>query len=150
MAIESLNKAPSSFIQFKAIEILLHLHNIDNQMFSMIEADFDQYTQTLDENNSTDSSEKFQRLLTFVKEKYLEDLKILRSDIGKEKKGKAKEKSLNQDSYLKKEQKTNFNILDVIADGMTCPISIEPMDQLCILKLEVGTGQKNLNRLITD
>ncbi|PKK66275.1 TPR-like protein [Rhizophagus irregularis] len=29
LAIESLNKAPSSFIQFKAVEILLHLHNID-------------------------------------------------------------------------------------------------------------------------
>src|SRR6266511_1311595 len=83
LAIESLNKAPSSFIQFKAIEILLHLYNIDNQMFSMIEIDFDQYTQKLNENNSTaNSSENFQKLLTFVKEKYLEDLKILSDDIG--------------------------------------------------------------------
>ncbi|RIA82129.1 hypothetical protein C1645_835876 [Glomus cerebriforme] len=71
-----------SFIQFKAIEILLHLHNIDNQMFSMIETDFDQYIQKLNENNSTtDSSEKF-------------------------------------------------------PDEMTCPISIEPIDQLCIFKCQ--------------
>ncbi|RIA85904.1 hypothetical protein C1645_830133 [Glomus cerebriforme] len=68
LAIESLNKASSRFIQFKAIEILLHLYNIDNQMFSMIETDFDQYTQKLNENNSTtDSSEKFHNLLIFFK-----------------------------------------------------------------------------------
>jgi hypothetical protein len=62
LAIESLNKAPSSFIQFKAIEILLHLHNIDSQMFSMIEDDFDQYIQKLNENKSADLSVKFQNL----------------------------------------------------------------------------------------
>ncbi|RIA81417.1 hypothetical protein C1645_837049 [Glomus cerebriforme] len=36
MAIESLNKTPNSFIQFKAIEILLHLYNIDNELFGKI------------------------------------------------------------------------------------------------------------------
>ncbi|CAB4410399.1 unnamed protein product [Rhizophagus irregularis] len=78
LAIESLNKAPSSFIQFKAVEILLHLHNIDSKMFSMIDDDFDQYIKELNKNNkSSDFSEKFQNLLLFIKEKYLEDLKIL-------------------------------------------------------------------------
>ena len=33
LTIESLNKASSSFIQFKAIEILLHLYNINNESF---------------------------------------------------------------------------------------------------------------------
>ncbi|GET58262.1 hypothetical protein GLOIN_2v1876362 [Rhizophagus irregularis DAOM 181602=DAOM 197198] len=56
-AIESLNRAPSSFIQFKSTELLLHLYNINSEMFSMIEIDFDQYTQKL--------------------KKYHEDLKIL-------------------------------------------------------------------------
>ncbi len=60
LTIESLNRAPNSFIQFKATEILLHLHNIDNELFSMIELDFDQYTQKLKDNNSlTNHSEKF-------------------------------------------------------------------------------------------
>ena len=36
-------------------------------MFSMIEIDFDQYTQKLSENNLEDSLEKFRNLLTFVK-----------------------------------------------------------------------------------
>jgi len=40
LTIESPNKAPSSFIQFKAIEILLHLHNVNGELFSMIEIDF--------------------------------------------------------------------------------------------------------------
>ncbi|RGB29984.1 hypothetical protein C1646_765923 [Rhizophagus diaphanus] len=97
LAIESLNKAPSSFIQFN-------------------------------ENNLEDSLEKFRNLLTFVKEKYNEDLKILSNNTekGKEEKGK----SLNQNSYLKEKQTSNSNILDVIADEITCPINSEPTDQL--------------------
>ncbi|PKK59644.1 hypothetical protein RhiirC2_871207, partial [Rhizophagus irregularis] len=128
LAIESLNKAPSSFIQFKAVEILLHLHNIDSKMFSMIDDDFDQYIKKLNENKS--SEEKFQNLLLFIKGKYLEDLKILSENIGKEKEGKGKGKSLSQNSYLKREQTSNSNVIDIIADEMTCPISSEPEDQL--------------------
>jgi hypothetical protein len=140
LAIESLNKSPSSFIQFKAIELLLHLYNIDNKMFSMIEIDFDQYTQNLNENNSI---EKFRNLLSFVKEKYFEDLKILSNDTGKGKERKGK--SLNQN--LKREQTSNPNILEVIADEITCPISSEPTDQLCILKCQHIISLNNLKKL---
>ncbi|PKY44307.1 TPR-like protein [Rhizophagus irregularis] len=140
LAIESLNKAPSNFIQFKAIEILVHLYNIDNQMFSMIEIDFDKYTQKLNENNSTtDSSEKFQKLLKFVKEKYIEEFKISNDDI--EIKGKRKEKNLNQ------EQTSNIDILNVIADEITCPVSNEPTDQLCVLKCQHLLSLNNLKKL---
>ncbi|RGB34942.1 hypothetical protein C1646_668116 [Rhizophagus diaphanus] len=146
LAIESLNKAPSSFIQFKAIEILLYLHNLDNQIFSMIDDDFDHYIQILNKNNSLDS-EKFQKLLEFVKDKYLEDLNIIYNDIGKEKKGKGKEKSISQNSYIIKEQTSNSIILDAIADEMTCPISSEPTDQLCILKCKHALSLNNLKKL---
>ncbi|RGB31320.1 hypothetical protein C1646_764207 [Rhizophagus diaphanus] len=135
MAIESLNKAPSNFIQFKAIELLLHLYNINNQMFSMIEDDFDQYIRKLNENKSADFSENFQNLLTFVKEKYFQDSKILNDSIGKE---KGKGKSLNQNKC---------SIIDVIADEMTCPISNEPTDQLCILKCQHILSLNNLKNL---
>ncbi|PKY33619.1 hypothetical protein RhiirB3_495675 [Rhizophagus irregularis] len=145
LAIESLNKAPSSFIQFKSIELLLHLYNIDNKMFSMIEIDFDQYTQKLSENNLKGSLEKFRNLLTFVKKKYLEDLKILSNNNGKGKEGKGK--NTNQNSYLKKEQIPNSNILYVIADEITCPISNEPTDQLCILKCQYMLALNNLKKL---
>ncbi|CAB5204154.1 unnamed protein product [Rhizophagus irregularis] len=114
LEIESLNKAPSSFIQFKAVEILLHLHhNINSQMFSMIDDDFDQYIKKLNENKSTDLSEKFQNQLLFIKEKYLEDLKIL----------------------------------NIIANEMTCPVSSEPEDQLCILKCQHTLSLNNLKKL---
>ncbi|PKY59633.1 hypothetical protein RhiirA4_515961, partial [Rhizophagus irregularis] len=146
LAIESLNKAPSSFIQFKAIEILLHLHNIDNQIFSMIDDDFDHYMQILNKNNSLDS-EKFQKLLEFVKDKYLEDLNIIYDDIEKVKKGKGKEKSTNQNSYIIREQTTNSTILDAIANEITCPISSEPTDQLCILKCKHALSLNNLKML---
>ncbi|CAB4410336.1 unnamed protein product [Rhizophagus irregularis] len=144
LAIESLNKAPSSFIQFKSIELLLHLYNIDNKMFSMIEIDFNQYTQKLGESNLEDSLEKFRNLLTFVREKYLEDLKILSNNTGKGKEGKGK--SLNS-YYLKKEQIPNSNIIDVIANEITCPISSEPTDQLCILKCQHILSLNNLKKL---
>ncbi|EXX52772.1 hypothetical protein RirG_250060 [Rhizophagus irregularis DAOM 197198w] len=147
LAIESLNKAPSSFIQFKAVEILLHLHNIDSKMFSMIDDDFEQYIKKLNENKSSDFSEKFQNLLLFIKEKYLEDLKILSENIGKEKEGKGKGKSLNQNSYLNREQASNSNVIDIIADEMTCPVSSEPEDQLCILKCQHILSLNNLKLL---
>ncbi|PKC73047.1 hypothetical protein RhiirA1_488049 [Rhizophagus irregularis] len=138
MAIESLNKAPSEFIQFKAIEILLYLQNIDNQMFSMIEDDFNQYIQKLNKINSV----KFQNLLIFVKEKYLEDYKILIDT------GKGKEKVLVQKNlYLKEKQTNSYNIIDVIADEITCPISSEPTDQLCILKCQHILSLSNLKKL---
>ena len=92
LAIESLNKAPSSFIQVKAIEILLHLYNINNELFAIIDLDFDQYIKKLNIINSSNySSKKFQTLLSFVKEKYLEDLEIINDDTRKGK-GKRKEK----------------------------------------------------------
>jgi tetratricopeptide (TPR) repeat protein len=147
LAIESLNKAPSSFIQFKAIEILLHLQNINNQEFSMIEIDFNQYSQKLNEVKLADSSEKFQNLLKFAKEKYLEDLKILNDDIGREKKEKGKEKSLDPNSYLLMAQKSTSNILGIIACEMTCPISSEPTNQLCILKCQHILSLDNLKKL---
>ncbi|RIA88911.1 hypothetical protein C1645_825584 [Glomus cerebriforme] len=140
MAIESLNKAPNSFIQFKAVEILLHLYNINNELFSVIEIDFDQYSKKLNENNLTINSlekvEEFKNLLKFVKEKCNEDLKIINNDskIGKE---KGKRKSLVQDTYFKEEQISKpSNILDIIADKITCPISHEPSDELCILRCQ--------------
>src|SRR2546430_16878028 len=96
LAIESLNKAPSSFIQFKATEILLHLHNINHELFSVVDLDFDHYVKKLNGNNSSNySSKKFQNLLSFIKEKYLKDLEIINDDTGKGKgKRKEKEKSL--------------------------------------------------------
>ena len=46
-----------------------------------------------------------------------------------------------------KEQISNSNILDVIADEMTCPISSEPTDQLCILKCQHMLSLNNLKKL---
>ncbi|RIA86375.1 hypothetical protein C1645_740892 [Glomus cerebriforme] len=142
LAIESLNKAPSSFIQFKAIEILIYIHNIDKQMFSMIEVDFNQYLQKLNENKSTD----FQNLLTFVKEKYIEDIKILKNNIEIGKVNR-KIKSLYLNSYSKKKQLSGSSILSIIADEMTCPISSEPEDQLCILKCQHILSLENFKKL---
>ncbi|RGB34940.1 hypothetical protein C1646_759926 [Rhizophagus diaphanus] len=148
LAIESLNRAPSSFIQFKAIEILLCLHNINNSLFSMIELDFDQYIQKLNENNSVISSEHFKKLLIFVKEKYHEDLKVLNDNIEKEKRDKGKEICLNQNSYMIiREQTPNSSILNAIADEIKCPISSEPADQLVILKCQHILSLNNFKKL---
>src|ERR1043165_1777022 len=94
----------------------------------MIELDFDQYTKKLDANNLTKDSENFQSLLLFVKEKYQEDFNILNNKVEK-----GKGKSSNQKTFKKV---NSFNILDVIADVITCPISNELTDQLYILKCQ--------------
>ncbi|GET03936.1 hypothetical protein GLOIN_2v1871094 [Rhizophagus clarus] len=104
LAIESLNKAPSSFIQFKTIEILLYLRNINNQVFLIIEMDFDRYAQKLNENNSTKGfTEEFQILVTFVKEKWFNDFRVLNYDVGKR-----KNKYLKHHAYLNEEQTCNI------------------------------------------
>ncbi len=58
---------------------------------------------------------------------------------------KGKGKSLDQNIYFKKEQ--TLNILDSIADEMTCPISNEPEDKLCILKCQHVISLNNLKKL---
>ncbi|GES80282.1 hypothetical protein GLOIN_2v1871094 [Rhizophagus clarus] len=148
LATESLNRAPSNFIQFKAIEILFHLNKIDKQLFSVIEIDLDQYIQKLNDYNLTDFSESFKSLLTFVKEKCVEDFEISNGDI--EKKGKRKIKDPYQDTSFKNKQTSSSNIsniLNVIADEMTCSISGEPTDQLCILKCQHVLSLNNLKKL---
>ncbi|PKC09381.1 hypothetical protein RhiirA5_415757 [Rhizophagus irregularis] len=148
LAIESLNRAPSSFIQFKAIEILFHLNNINNQMFSIIEIDFNQYIQKFNESNSTtDSSEKFQNLLTFVNKKCTEDFNLLNYNIEKGKgKGKEKTSSIQYTNLTKKISKLG-EILEMIANEMTCPIDHEPTDQLCVLKCQHILSFNNLKKL---
>jgi hypothetical protein len=42
---------------------------------------------------------------------------------------------------------SNSNILDVIANEITCPISSEPTDQLCILKCQHILSLNNLKKL---
>ncbi|GBC10879.1 hypothetical protein RclHR1_09990004 [Rhizophagus clarus] len=150
LAIESLNKAPSSFIQFKAIEILWHLYNLNNRLFSMVEVDFDQYAQKLKENNL--ATDHFQNLLVFVKEIYLEDLNILNDgcefNSNNKGKGKGKEKGKDLDqNILERDQISNPSILDVIAIEMICPISSEPTDHLCILKCQHVLSLNNFKRL---
>ncbi|PKK76946.1 TPR-like protein [Rhizophagus irregularis] len=144
LAIESLDKAPSSFIQFKAIEILLHLYNINNELFSMIKIDFDQYTQKLSENKSTDASKKFQILLEFVKEKCFEDFAQLNIEFKLPINDNEKEKRKGKGKCLQREQTP---ILKEIADEMADTISFEPTDQLCILKCQHEISLNDLKRL---
>ncbi|EXX59329.1 Sgt2p [Rhizophagus irregularis DAOM 197198w] len=141
LAIESLNRAPSSFIQFKAIEILFHLRKIDDQMFSIIKADFDQYIQKLDENNS----EEVQKLLIFVDNKCSDDFNLLNNNQGKEK-GKEKGKG-NQSACFTNVQISKSDILGIIAIEMTCPIDREPTDQLCVLKCQHLLSFNNFRKL---
>ncbi|CAI2174242.1 17467_t:CDS:2 [Funneliformis geosporum] len=145
LAIESLNKASSNFIQFKAVEILLYLHNINSELFSMIELDLDQYAQKLKENSTSECSKHFQNILTFIKSKYLDDINKLNDDIGK---GKSKVIRIDQNTHLKKERISNlYDIIDIIAYEMTCPISQEPADQLFILKCHHEISMNNLKVL---
>ncbi|CAI2190831.1 9459_t:CDS:2, partial [Funneliformis geosporum] len=120
LTIESLSKAPSSFIQYKAIEILLH---------KMI-------------NNT---SERFQTLIKLVQEKCHEDFNI-QNDAMEKGKGKGSDEN---DDFKNEQTISSFNILDVIADEMICPIT----HQQIIKELEdknyekaIVSCQENLKR----
>ncbi|CAI2174864.1 16799_t:CDS:2 [Funneliformis geosporum] len=147
LASESLKRAPSSFIQFKTIEILLYLNSINNKLFSIIELDFHQYTNRLKENNFLkSSSEKFQNILVFAKEKHLEDLKL--NDDDDETKGKGKGKCSVKNTLVDHEHLSkSYHILDLIANEITCPISREPTNQLCILKCQHEISLNSLKKL---
>uniref|UniRef100_U9TY52 Uncharacterized protein n=1 Tax=Rhizophagus irregularis (strain DAOM 181602 / DAOM 197198 / MUCL 43194) TaxID=747089 RepID=U9TY52_RHIID len=121
-------------------------------MISLIEIDFDQYIQKLKENDSTtDSSEKFQNLLSFVKKKCSDDFNLLDNNVEKgEGKGKGKDKDkeisptiLNIKTKISK----SGDILEIIANDMTCPIGLEPIDQLCVLKCQHILALNNLKKL---
>ena len=69
----------------------------------------------------------------------------MNSNIGK---GKKKANGLDQNTNLEKDQISNScNIIDIIANEMTCPISHEPTDQLCILKCQHEISLDNLKKL---
>ncbi|PKK79037.1 hypothetical protein RhiirC2_860864 [Rhizophagus irregularis] len=103
--------------------------------------DFNQYAAKLDKN---DSLIKFQNLLIFVKEKCQQDFNLLNGDILL---GKGKGKSLEQNTIFKKEEILPSTILDIIANEITCPISNEPTNQLCILKCQHVLSLNNLKKL---
>ncbi|GBC18336.2 hypothetical protein GLOIN_2v1869728 [Rhizophagus irregularis DAOM 181602=DAOM 197198] len=46
-----------------------------------------------------------------------------------------------------REQTSSSNIIDIIANEMTCPVSSEPEDQLCILKCQHTLSLNNLKKL---
>ncbi|RIB22564.1 hypothetical protein C2G38_2173631 [Gigaspora rosea] len=48
LALESLQKAPSSFIRFKAIEVLIKLSKRNMLFYNIIDSDFENYKQSLD------------------------------------------------------------------------------------------------------
>ncbi|PKY19550.1 hypothetical protein RhiirB3_495079 [Rhizophagus irregularis] len=103
------------------------------------EIDFDQYIQKLNENKL--AKDNFQYLLTFIKEKCLKDFNISNNAEINKGKEKGKGKSLDQ-NYI-----SNYNILYAIADEITCPISSEPADQLCIFKCQHIISLNNFKKL---
>src|SRR5581483_988817 len=130
--------------------ILLHLHNINKELFSVIDLDLDQYVQKLNKNNLSDNpSKKFQNLLSFVKEKYFKDLETINNNAeGKKEKGREKETSYNQNTSFKNKQINNHNnILDHVADEITCSVTYEPEDQLYILECQHVISSNNLQKL---
>ncbi|CAG8617420.1 10377_t:CDS:2 [Funneliformis caledonium] len=125
------------------IEVMLHLKNINGVSFSMTEIDFNQYAQKLYEINSNNgSSERFQCLLSFVKEKCHQDLIMLNDDIGK-----GKRKMFRQNTYFKEQTLNSRKILDIITDEMTCPISLALEDQFYLLKCQHKISYNTYNKL---
>jgi hypothetical protein len=83
-----------------------------------------------------------------VKNKYSDDFNLLDNNIEKKGgKGKGKEKILVQNTNTTKKVSKLGDILEIIANDMTCPVDCEPTDQLCVFKCQHILSYNNLKKL---
>ncbi|RIA95114.1 hypothetical protein C1645_758209 [Glomus cerebriforme] len=113
LALESLHHAPSTFIRFKAIEILLGLEHRRKDWFAVVDADLEECANRLNKS-------KFYSLVDYVKYKLVS-------------KGKISSKSfpnLDDDfpAYNSGHQASS-SILSLLAREMLCPVMLQMTDQ---------------------
>ncbi|CAG8580178.1 24432_t:CDS:2 [Gigaspora rosea] len=108
LALESLQKAPSSFIRFKAIEVLIKLSKRNMLFYNIIDSDFENYKQSLDSVKGLKSHNMIEAIL----------------DTNKNNVNDSKEngKAITIDS-LKSEISIDDFILKIVTTELSCPVT---------------------------
>ncbi|EXX59555.1 uncharacterized protein OCT59_017307 [Rhizophagus irregularis] len=131
---EFLQKTKSAPIQIKSTVILLKLYLKNGNTFKIIDQDFDRYFQDLNKDD-IEAVSHFKSFLSDIKPKlYQESLSNYDNTIFDNFRGTIllphMSKINRHDEFL------NKNLIEMIADEMTCSVTLEPSESLCILGCE--------------
>ncbi|CAG8564917.1 16239_t:CDS:2 [Funneliformis caledonium] len=117
LALESLNHSPSTFIRFKAIELLLSLEHRKRDWFGIVKVDLDEYAQHIEKKA------KFATLVDFVKYKLAISFQLRMNS----RKPSLKAADLQDDFPAFTDQGDN-PILNLVAEELLCPIMLQISD----------------------
>ncbi|CAG8649636.1 7252_t:CDS:1, partial [Dentiscutata erythropus] len=121
-ALESLQKAPSSFIRFKVIEVLIKLSKRNKLFYKIINSDLENYKQSFESVKGL----KSHHMIEAIREKSLHDEKL--EDTNKSKnnvndfKKKRKTDSLTSDHVI---ISIDDFILDIVTTELSCPVTFK-------------------------
>ncbi|CAG8691526.1 14349_t:CDS:2, partial [Cetraspora pellucida] len=146
LALESLQKAPSSFISFKATEVLIKLSKRNLLFYSIIENDFKDYKHSLDSGKGIN----FHHMIEAIHVKVSQDEKLVGTNGNNinnlKKKGKAIA-TYNLISPYTITSSDNF-ISDIVTTELSCPITYQIPSNFQILPCEHSISPEALQRII--
>ncbi|CAG8477303.1 200_t:CDS:2 [Ambispora gerdemannii] len=157
LAVRSLDTAQTSFIRFKAIEVLLHIQCACPEMFFDIEQQFDDYIDKNDQDKSSTSLTRLRNLFEYTRAKVQYDYEILHSlihnnpaeiqldnvtEVNVQTKGKAPIENKEAISEI-----NHSEILGLVSQGMTCSVEHEPSSDLWFLECGHTITRINLPKL---
>ncbi|CAG8772755.1 19387_t:CDS:2, partial [Dentiscutata erythropus] len=121
LALKSLQKAPTSFIRYKAIEVLIKLSKRNKLFYNIIGNDFENYKQSLDSIKRL----KTYHMIEAIREKSSQDEKL--TDINKNNTNdlKEKEKIITPDSLTLAQMITPNDdfISEIVSTELSCPLT---------------------------
>ncbi|CAG8677830.1 39537_t:CDS:2 [Gigaspora margarita] len=123
LALESLQKAPSSFIHFKAKEVLIKLSKRKILFYNIIENDFNNYKQSLDPVKML----KSHQMIEAIREKSFYDEKLVDTNKSNINDSKKKGKAITTDSLASPRAiiLSSDSISDIIITELCCPITYQ-------------------------
>ncbi|RIA88699.1 hypothetical protein C1645_774371 [Glomus cerebriforme] len=135
---ESLLKTKSAPIQLKSIVILLKLYFRDGDFFKIIDQDFDYYFQDLNKVD-IDAAAHFKTFLSVIKPRLYQE-SISNDNTLFENTILLPQAKIQRKIYISRVDKngeiSSKNMINMIADEMTCSVAMEPSESLCVLGCE--------------
>ncbi|GBB99285.1 hypothetical protein RclHR1_03470020 [Rhizophagus clarus] len=131
---EFLTKTKSAPIQIISTVILLKLYFKVGNTFKIIDQDFDRYFQDLN-NEDIEAATRFKSFLSDIKPKlYQEFTSNYNNTIFNNLQGTIllPQTQIHM-SRIKYDELSNKSLIEMIADEMTCSVTLEPSESLCIL-----------------
>ncbi|CAG8669457.1 12067_t:CDS:1, partial [Racocetra fulgida] len=146
LALESWQKAPSSFIRFKAIEVLIKLSKRNTLLYDIIEEnDFKDYKHSLDSTEGL----KLHHMIKAIREKVSQDEKLVETNKNNINNLKEKAKAITTYSSISPPIVASSNDLsNIIATELSCPVTYQIPNNFQILPCEHLISPEALQQII--